>query len=875
MNSDQAIPKRQKLKVSHHKRETREQATEKDAKRKPGCASRPRHHKLLSDTQKSTPADPSSTNDHPYSSPNGPTCPPSSLSKSTPTLPFSIPKSPPPTSSVTPATHPPPPSSPLTNTTTQTPKEKAQKVFAAIEQRFAVEPKLGSRGGRGGDRDGQGGGHPESRTGGLDVLGSSGLGSNGMGTGMGMGMGMADDEDIDLNLDLDLGVVFPPTSAPSLPDVTTAAAAMPWVLGDATEKGVGDGLQTMQSRGRSRSRSRSCERDGNVGGPVRNRRMRERLGVSTYFGSRVREVGSGGMEEEGQDPLSKGLEDDENEYSCPLCLELVVLPVTTSCKHHMCQLCMKNLVKHGGTSCPQCRQNLVESDMIINHNLQTFLRETFPHAYNKRTQQVLEEAENPQSDVTKTLKLHLQFDGEKPDRTWTLLFTLGTPAKDNKYIQQIDLHLSSFGNKIITKTQHSAPYHFTCDQPEINLIEVLISLKRKWKISGVDGRDISLDEHTICTSLSCGYYDEDVMEMVRIAFEKPLQPDIRAFVDKQRKERARQRVEAREVVAKDLARELEVLERDQQEIETLQKQQSEWHQAGEVQDYERLQREREELIRRHVQVDEGIKRLEREREEHERRHAEEDANTLWSERWRIDGSIDNEEFENISDEEDEAVVANRTSSVMPNQQAPSDDEDDAFEDVPALSENPIADQSFASAPNGREVDSASAATASAPAGAITRDIPAPPATTQEDVQMGNANQNGSSGSVIDLRRESPDWDSLRSLAEYTSESEEEDEDAGKDKVPPPIPWTAKLPPPPTLPLHPQTQSAAMKAKEERDSLVKLIRGRPIPMVVREDYFRKSVEERKRGTVGSLRVAPTGRVGEFLEGLMATREGGRR
>ncbi|KAJ3049291.1 hypothetical protein HK097_009702 [Rhizophlyctis rosea] len=48
----------------------------------------------------------------------------------------------------------------------QTPKEKAQKVFAAIEQRFADEPKRGGReggrGGRGGNRGGQGGDRPES-----------------------------------------------------------------------------------------------------------------------------------------------------------------------------------------------------------------------------------------------------------------------------------------------------------------------------------------------------------------------------------------------------------------------------------------------------------------------------------------------------------------------------------------------------------------------------------------------------------------------------------------------------------------------------------------------------------------------------------------
>lgn len=47
----------------------------------------------------------------------------------------------------------------------QTPKEKAQKVFAAIEQRFADEPKRGGReggrGGRGGGR-GQGGDRPDS-----------------------------------------------------------------------------------------------------------------------------------------------------------------------------------------------------------------------------------------------------------------------------------------------------------------------------------------------------------------------------------------------------------------------------------------------------------------------------------------------------------------------------------------------------------------------------------------------------------------------------------------------------------------------------------------------------------------------------------------
>lgn len=69
----------------------------------------------------------------------------------------------------------------------------------------------------------------------------------------------------------------------------------------------------------------------------------------------------------------------EEQFLCICCQELAFKPVTTTCKHNVCQPCLKRSFSAEVYSCPACRHDLGEKfSMAPNKNLQSVLVALFP-----------------------------------------------------------------------------------------------------------------------------------------------------------------------------------------------------------------------------------------------------------------------------------------------------------------------------------------------------------------------------------------------------------------------------------------------------------------------------------------------------------------
>ena len=54
-------------------------------------------------------------------------------------------------------------------------------------------------------------------------------------------------------------------------------------------------------------------------------------------------------------------------YTCPICHLAAREPMLTKCGHQFCQECLRPLIRDGNVTCPVCRQELKESEMLLNN----------------------------------------------------------------------------------------------------------------------------------------------------------------------------------------------------------------------------------------------------------------------------------------------------------------------------------------------------------------------------------------------------------------------------------------------------------------------------------------------------------------------------
>lgn len=156
-------------------------------------------------------------------------------------------------------------------------------------------------------------------------------------------------------------------------------------------------------------------------------------------------------------------------FSCPICLNLLLNPITTPCKHAFCMHCfeeMSDLTANEGTKCPMCR-NEISNEFVfkVDKDLEEKVIASFPKEYQIRTKLLAEQiALNGSMVKLKILygNLHVKLENAKPSRTnpqiknehkWTAFVKVHKEDVKN-FIRKVEFGLHpTFGTtSIVVKT---------------------------------------------------------------------------------------------------------------------------------------------------------------------------------------------------------------------------------------------------------------------------------------------------------------------------------------------------------------------------------------------------------------------------------------
>lgn len=96
---------------------------------------------------------------------------------------------------------------------------------------------------------------------------------------------------------------------------------------------------------------------------------------------------------------------------CPICMCIMVEPVTMPCKHTLCYPCFKQNVEEASLACPMCRVRISvwarrssKNGTLVNKKLWTQIQQLFPEKVEKRQKGLDDSIEEPGKNVEVSLK---------------------------------------------------------------------------------------------------------------------------------------------------------------------------------------------------------------------------------------------------------------------------------------------------------------------------------------------------------------------------------------------------------------------------------------------------------------------------------------
>ena len=152
-----------------------------------------------------------------------------------------------------------------------------------------------------------------------------------------------------------------------------------------------------------------------------------------------------------------------DDYTCPICLNLLYKPIITPCKHAFCHECFvdyRDLVDKKNT-CPLCRGDIKESFKIeVDKEYDLKIQKLFPEETLLKKKQ-LELKENQHIKITiaygnthklleepRTLRHNSEYQNK---HEWSVFVRCPTEEDDRKYISKVEFELHpTFSDRIIT-----------------------------------------------------------------------------------------------------------------------------------------------------------------------------------------------------------------------------------------------------------------------------------------------------------------------------------------------------------------------------------------------------------------------------------------
>jgi hypothetical protein len=165
---------------------------------------------------------------------------------------------------------------------------------------------------------------------------------------------------------------------------------------------------------------------------------------------------------------------DINQYTCPICLNLLERPVQIECKHTFCSSCLDELLENnpkGQLKCPMCRKVNNKISYSVNKTVENYIKTNFPTEYASRVK-ALEEYLKSQEGITKikiiygnTHELVTNPKSSKSDKTvknshkWSCFVKI-LGQDSSKFIRKVQFGLHpTFGTTEIDVK--SAPFQMT------------------------------------------------------------------------------------------------------------------------------------------------------------------------------------------------------------------------------------------------------------------------------------------------------------------------------------------------------------------------------------------------------------------------------